>query len=314
MRKMKHFFAISFLTMPLVVALMTPTFAEEQHPAPHAAPAPHAPPAPRPAPPAAHAAPPPHAVAPAPHVVAPAPHIAPPAAPAPHVAAPSPVQPHIPSPGPQHNPMPSNAEHPIEPPQHAMPMPSPHGGFGPHAREQQPGHDQQQLEQHNQRQQEGRGGEQQNAFAPHRRTGDERLVRGHIQEHDRSGFDVSGHHHFRHFGEHGYYQDGQWYPDDGYPVYQDTMPDDGVAPPVAMDMEDSGSSVCYVNIPQDEVLDVRDAPSGDTVVSSLENGTDVAVVDQQQTWLLIKLDNPNNTDNLGWVLQDYVQCSNDRQE
>jgi hypothetical protein len=307
---MKHFFALSFLT----IALMTPTFAEEQHPAPHAAPAPHAPPAPRPAPPAAHAAPPPHAVAPAPHVVAPAPHIAPPAAPAPHVAAPSPVQPHIPSPGPQHNPMPSNAEHPIEPPQHAMPMPSPHGGFGPHAREQQPGHDQQQLEQHNQRQQEGRGGEQQNAFAPHRRTGDERLVRGHIQEHDRSGFDVSGHHHFRHFGEHGYYQDGQWYPDDGYPVYQDTMPDDGVAPPVAMDMEDSGSSVCYVNIPQDEVLDVRDAPSGDTVVSSLENGTDVAVVDQQQTWLLIKLDDPNTADNLGWVLQDYVQCSNDRQE
>jgi hypothetical protein len=301
---MKHFFALSFLTVALVVALMTPAFAEEQHPAPHAAPAPHAPPAPRPAPPAAHAAPPPHAVAPAPHVVAPAPHIAPPAAPAPHIAAPSPVQPHAPGPGPQHNnPMPSNAERPIEPPQHAMPLPH-DGGFGPRPREQQPEHDQQQPAQDH-RQQEGRSSDQQNAFAPHPRTGDEKLVQGH--PHEQRDSDVSGHHHFQHFGEHGYYQDGQWYPDDSYPAYQDTMPVDGVSPPLAMDTENSGSSVCYVNIPQDQVLDVRDVPSGDTVVASLENGTDVAVVDQQQTWLLIKLSDADS--NLGWVLQDYVNCA-----
>jgi hypothetical protein len=87
-------------------------------------------------------------------------------------------------------------------------------------------------------------------------------------------------------------------------------------------VEGSASSVCNVNIPQDQVLDVRDAPSGDNVVSSLENGTDVAIVDQQQTWVLIKLIDPNNPaglsapnnpDNLGWVLQDYIQCGSDSQ-
>jgi hypothetical protein len=118
-----------------------------------------------------------------------------------------------------------------------------------------------------------------------------------------------------------------------YPVYQDTIPDDGVLPPVATDtpplatdtpplVEGSPSSVCNVNIPQDQVLDVRDTPSGDNVVSTLENGTDVAIVDQQQTWVLIKLIDPNNPaglfvpnnpDNLGWVLQDYIQCGSDPQ-
>jgi len=151
--------------------------------------------------------------------------------------------------------------------------------FGPHARDQQP--EQRQSE-------ERRGGERQN-FGPHQRTGNERLVQGH--PHNEQGLrdlEISGHHH------------------------------DGVLPPVAIDtpplVEGSPSSVCYVNIPQDQVLDVRDTPSGDNVVSSLENGTDVAIVDQQQTWVFIKLIDPNNPpDNLGWVLQDYIQCGSDPQ-
>jgi hypothetical protein len=188
--------------------------------------------------------------------------------------------------------------------------------FGPHARDQQP--EQRQSE-------ERRGGERQN-FGPHQRMGNERLVQGH--PHNEQGLrdsEISGHHHYQHFGEPGYYQDGQWNPDDSYPVYQDTIPDDGVLPPVATDtpplatdtpplVEGSPSSVCYVNIPQDQVLDVRDTPSGDNVVSSLENGTDVAIVNQQQTWVFIKLIDPNNPpDNLGWVLQDYIQCGSDPQ-
>ena len=81
------------------------------------------------------------------------------------------------------------------------------------------------------------------------------------------------------------------------------MPDDGILPPVATSPIVEGA--CYVNIPQDQVLDVRDVPSGDTVVSSLENGTDVAIVDQQQTWVLINLLGPNP---IGWVVQDYIVC------
>ena len=93
------------------------------------------------------------------------------------------------------------------------------------------------------------------------------------------------------------------------------MPDDGVLPPVATDTQPLGatdtpegapsSAACYVNIPQDQVLDVRDVPSGDNVVSSLENGTDVVIVDQQDTWVQL---NDLNNDPLGWVLQDYIQC------
>jgi hypothetical protein len=80
------------------------------------------------------------------------------------------------------------------------------------------------------------------------------------------------------------------------------MPDDGVLPPVATDNPVEGS--CYVNIPQDQVLDVRDMPSGNAVVASLENGTDVIIDQQQQPWVRIVIDqNP-----LGWVLQDYVAC------
>jgi hypothetical protein len=200
--------------------------------------------------------------------------------------------------------------------------------FGPHPRDQQP--EQRQSEQ----QQQGRRGEDQPNFGPHQRTGNERLVQGH--SHDEQGqrdFEVSARHHYQHFGEPGYYQNGQWNPDDSYPVYQDTIPDDGVLPPVATDtpplatdtpplVEGSPSSVCNVNIPQDQVLDVRDTPSGDNVVSTLENGTDVAIADQQHTWVLIKLIDPNNPaglfvpnnpDNLGWVLQDYIQCGSDPQ-
>jgi hypothetical protein len=184
-------------------------------------------------------------------------------------------------------------------------------GFGPHPQEEQP-EQRQQPEQPDQRQrEEGRGYQQK--FAPHQRRGDERVVQGH-PHHEQDHRD-SNHHHFQHFGEHGYYQDGQWYPDDSYPAYQDTMPDDGVSPPVALE-EGSPSSACYVNIPQDQVLDVRDVPSGDTVVSSLQNGTDVVIADKQEAWVLIKLIDPNNPDNLGWVPQDYIQCSSDddRQE
>ena len=103
------------------------------------------------------------------------------------------------------------------------------------------------------------------------------------------------------------------------PVATDTPPLATDTPPL---VEGSPSSVCNVNIPQDQVLDVRDTPSGDNVVSTLENGTDVAIVDQQQTWVLIKLIDPNNPaglfvpnnpDNLGWVLQDYIQCGSDPQ-
>jgi hypothetical protein len=179
--------------------------------------------------------------------------------------------------------------------------------FGPHPREQRP----------EQRQSEERRGGEQN-FGPHQRTGDERLVQGH--PHNEQGQqrdpEISGHRHYQHFGEHGYYQGGEWFSDDSYPVYQDTMPDDGVLPPVA-DTQPLGatdtpegapsSAACYVNIPQDQVLDVRDVPSGDNVVSSLENGTDVVIGDQQDTWVQL---NDLNNNPLGWVLQDYIQCEN----
>jgi hypothetical protein len=192
--------------------------------------------------------------------------------------------------------MPSNAERPVEP-HTAMP----HEEFGPHPRADQPPEQRQDQKQDGGAQrQESRGGD----FAPHPRTGNERLVQGHPHAEQDQHRDDYGHRHqhFQHFGERGYYQDGEWYADDSYAAYQDETPDDGTLPPVATDNPVAGS--CYVTIPQDQVLDVQDMPSGNTVVSSLENGADVIVVEQQQTWIKIAIDqNP-----LGWVLQDYVAC------